>query len=99
MPKNGNLMKFWESLEESSQQSSNLKPPSRPITRVKVAPTISNLKMRSSVSHGNILGHKQNIAPSKEDPHNLNEENTEVTTQEVSRLKAASDELVGALQQ
>jgi len=92
MPKNGNLMKFWESLEESSQQSSDLKPPLRPNTRVKVAPTISNLQMRSSVSHGNILGLRQNIAPSKEDPQNLNDEKTEGSTEEVSRMKAGDDE-------
>jgi len=93
MPKNGNLMKFWESLEESSQQSSDLKPPLRPNKRVKVAPTISNLKMRSSVSHSNVLGFRQNIGPSKEDPKNLNEEKTEGFTEEVSRMKVVGDEL------
>merc|ERR1719233_2089057 len=68
MPKNGNLMKFWESLE--SQTSSNL---------------------RSSVSHGNLLGLKQIVTPIKERPQNLNEEKTEGSTGEVLRMKAGGD--------
>ena len=82
-------MKFWESLE--SQQSSDLKPPFRPNAQVKVAPTISNL--RSSVSHGNLLGLRQKVAPIKERPQNLDEEKTEGSTEEVvSRMKAGGDE-------
>ena len=80
-------MKFWESLE--SQQSSDLKPPFRPNTQVKVTPTISNL--RSSVSHGNLLGLRQKVAPIKERPQNLNEEKTEGSTGEVLRMKAGGD--------
>ena len=85
MPKNGNLMKFWESLE-ASQQSSELKPPIRPHTQVKVGPTISNLKLRS-VSQGNLLGLRQTITtgPGKE-------EKDEGIVLDVSRMKARHDE-------
>ena len=85
MPKNGNLMKFWESLE-ASQQSSELKPPIRPHTQVKVGPTISNLKLRS-VSQGNLLGLRQTITPGPG-----KEENDEGIVQDLSRMKARHDE-------
>ena len=86
MPKNGNLMKFWESLE-ASQQSSELKPPIRPHTQVKVGPTMSNLKLRS-VSQGNLLGLRQTTTPGKELLENFREEKTVV----VSRMNARHDE-------
>ena len=90
MPKNGNLMKFWESLE-ASQQSSAQKPPIRPHTQVKVGPTMSNLKLRS-VSQGNLLGLRQTTTPGKELLENFREEKTEGMDEEVSRRNARHDE-------
>jgi len=70
MPKNGNLLRFWESLE-SSQQSNEPKQPFRP-NHGKVANTASQIKMRS-ISHGNLLGQRQNITHSTELFRDLNE--------------------------
>ena len=63
MPKNGNLLRFWESLE-SSQQSNEPKQPFRP-NHGMVANIASQIKMRS-ISHGNLLGQRQNITHSTE---------------------------------
>jgi len=52
MPKNGNLLKFWESLE---QQSKDEKQSSRPNTQ----PHPASLARMRSISHCDLLGHRQ----------------------------------------
>merc|ERR1719233_793573 len=87
MPKNGNLLKFWESLE---QQSKDEKQSSRPNTQ----PLPASLARMRSISHCDLLGHRQEqLQEWKEKDESVVEHEQEVKDRGVEHDIPANNEL------